>query len=356
MLRQSAQRLLAAVNRRPADATPVWFMRQAGRALPDYRVLRQRLSLLEMVKDPAVCSEVTLMPVDALGVDAAVLFADIMLPLEGMGVQFQILEGVGPVVPDPIRSRPQVERLRRVDPLEATPYLFTAIGEIRRRLGERAALIGFGPSPFTLACYVVEGRGSRDYPTVRALMRSDPTLWAQLMDRLTRILTDYLLAQAQAGAQLIQVFDSWAGVLDASSYRELVSPHLQAMFAALAPVVPAIYFSTGSSHLLEEIRRVEPAGVSVDWRVPLGEAWARIGHDRFIQGNLDPALLLASDAALEAGVSSVLAQAAGHPGHIFNLGHGVLPDTDWHRLRELVAMVHEATAPSGSERGEQGRG
>jgi uroporphyrinogen decarboxylase len=335
--------MLAAVALRPADATPVWFMRQAGRSLPDYRALRQRLSLLQMVRDPAVCSQVTLMPVEILGVDAAVLFADIILPLEGMGVQFQILEGTGPVIPDPIRSRRQVDAIRVVDPREATPYLFAAIADIRRRLGERAALIGFGPSPFTLACYLVEGRGSRDYPHVRALMRSDPGLWAQLMEKLTLILTDYLLAQAKAGAQVVQVFDSWAGVLDASSYHELVSPHLQTMFTGLAGVVPAIYFSTGSTHLLEEIRALGSPGVSVDWRLPLGEAWARIGHDRFIQGNLDPAVLLASESALEAAARSVLAQAHGRSGHIFNLGHGVLPDTDWGRLSDLVAMVHGVT-------------
>jgi uroporphyrinogen decarboxylase len=336
--------MLEAVAMRRADATPVWFMRQAGRSLPDYRALRQRLSLLEMVKDPAVCSQVTLMPVDLLGVDAAVLFADIMLPLEGMGVQFQILEGIGPVIPDPIRSRRQVEAIRTVAALEATPYLFRAIAESRRQLGERAALIGFGPSPFTLACYLVEGRGSRDYPHVRALMRSEPGLWMRLMEKLTTILTDYLVAQAAAGAQVVQVFDSWAGVLDAITYRELVGPHLQRMFASLAGVVPAIYFSTGSSHLLEEIRGLGSPGVSVDWRIPLGEAWARIGHDRFIQGNLDPAALLTSEPALEAAARSVLEQAQGRAGHIFNLGHGVLPDTDWGRLRDLVALVHQITA------------
>ncbi len=336
--------MLAAVALEPADATPVWFMRQAGRSLPDYRALRQRLSLLQMVKDPAVCSQVTLMPVEILGVDAAVLFADIMLPLEGMGVQFGILEGSGPVVPEPIRSRRQVDAIRVVDPLEATPYLFQAIADVRRRLGDRAALIGFGPSPFTLACYLVEGRGSRDYPHVRALMRSEPGLWGRLMEKLGGILTDYLLAQAHAGAQVVQVFDSWAGVLDAASYRELVGPHLRAMFARLAGVVPAIYFSTGSTHLLEEIRALGSPGVSVDWRLPLAEAWTRIGPDRFIQGNLDPAVLLASDTALEAAARSVMAQAGGRPGHIFNLGHGVLPDTDWGRLRELVDMVHGITA------------
>ncbi|MHB1499752.1 MAG: uroporphyrinogen decarboxylase [Candidatus Dormibacteria bacterium] len=355
-MRQSAQRLLAAVALLPADATPVWFMRQAGRSLPDYRALRQRLSLLEMVKDPAVCSQVTCMPVDLLGVDAAVLFADIMLPLEGMGVEFQILEGVGPVIPDPIRTAKQVDALRSIPAEEATPYLLAAIAESRRQLGDRAALIGFGPAPFTLACYLVEGRGSRDYPHVRALMHAEPELWARLMRKLTEVLTEYLLAQASAGAQLVQVFDSWAGVLDAGSYRLQVVPHLRRMFDALAGTVPAIYFSTGSTHLLDDIRDLPAPGVSVDWRLPLGDAWRRIGYKHCIQGNLDPALLLASAAALDAGTRAVLTQAGGRSGHIFNLGHGVLPDTDWGRLRELAAQVHQLTSRDPAAPGGRGPG
>jgi len=338
-----AARLLAAARRESVDATPVWFMRQAGRSLPGYRALRQRLSLLEMVRQPELCAEVTCMPVDLLGVDAAVLFADIMLPLEGMGVPFEIQEGVGPVVTDPIRSRAQVERIRMVAAEEATPYLFSAIRIARQRLGERAALIGFAASPFTLACYLVEGRGSRDYPHVRALMHGEPRLWHQLMATLTEILSGYLRAQVAAGAQLVQVFDSWVGVLDAAAFRGHVAPHLGRLFQALAESAPALYFSTSSSHLLAEIAATGTPGVSVDWRLPLDRAWATVGHDRFIQGNLDPALVLCPWPVLRPAAETVLNQANGRPGHIFNLGHGVLPDSDPEQLQRLVNLVHSFT-------------
>lgn len=336
----SAARLLAASHREPVDATPVWFMRQAGRSLPEYRALRQRLSLLEIVRQPELCAEVTCMPVDLLEVDAAVLFADIMLPLEGMGIEFEIQEGVGPVVGDPIRSRAQVERIRVVTAEEATPYLFAALRIARERLGERAALIGFAASPFTLACYLVEGRGSRDYPHVRALMHGEPGLWHQLMDTLTEVISRYLLAQARAGAQVLQVFDSWVGVLDAGAFEDHVAPYLSRLFTALARSVPALYFSTGSAHLLAEIAATGAPGVSVDWRLPLDQAWRAVGHDRFIQGNLDPALLLCPWPVLKPAAEAVMRQAGGRPGHIFNLGHGVLPDSDPDQLRRVVDLVH----------------
>ncbi len=337
----SATRIMAATRKELSDAAPVWFMRQAGRSLSQYRLLRQRMTLLEMVRDPAVCCEVTCMPVDLLGVDAAVLFADIMLPLEGMGVPFQMEDGVGPVVTDPLRTQLQIDRLRVVSPEEATPYLFEAIGLARRALGQRAALIGFGPSPFTLACYLVEGKGSRDFPHVRALMYGQPRLWHQLMGTLTEVLARYLVAQIEAGAQLVQVFDSWAGILDAQAYRDSVAPHLRRLFARLEPSAPAIYFSTGSTHLLGAIAEVGAAGISVDWRLSLAEAWSQIGPDFFLQGNLDPALVLGPWEVLERGAMAVLEGAAGRPGHIFNLGHGVLPESDPGQLRRLVEFVHE---------------
>ena len=339
-MNSAAARLLAATHRESVDATPVWFMRQAGRSLPEYRALRQGLSLLEMVRRPELCAEVTCMPVDLLGVDAAVLFADIMLPLEGMGIPFEIQEGVGPVVGEPIRSRAQVERIRVVAAEEATPYLFKAIRLARAQLGERAALIGFAAAPFTLACYLVEGRGSRDYPHVRALMHDQPELWHQLMATLTEVLSRYLMAQAQAGAQLVQVFDSWVGVLSAVAFQRHVAPHLARLFSELAPRVPALYFSTGSSHLLAEIAATGAPGVSLDWRLPLDRAWRQLGRDRFIQGNLDPALVLCSWDVLKPAAEAVLKQVGGRPGHIFNLGHGVLPDSDPDQLRRLVDLVH----------------
>jgi len=348
-----AARLLAASRREPVDATPVWFMRQAGRSLPEYRSLRQRLSLLEMVHQPELCAQVTCMPVDLLEVDAAVLFADIMLPLEGMGIEFEIQEGVGPVVGDPIRSRAQVERIQVVTAEEATPYLFAALRIARERLGDRAALIGFAASPFTLACYLVEGRGSRDYPHVRALMHGEPGLWHQLMATLTEVISRYLLAQARAGAQLLQVFDSWAGVLDASAFKDQVAPYLRRLFSTLASSAPAIYFSTGSAHLLEEIAATGAPGVSVDWRLPLDQAWGAVGRDRFIQGNLDPALLLCPWPVLKPAAEAVLRQAGGRPGHIFNLGHGVLPDSDPDQLRRLVDLVHGFDLNSARDLGER---
>ncbi|MHB8395429.1 MAG: uroporphyrinogen decarboxylase [Candidatus Dormibacteria bacterium] len=337
----SAARMLAASRQEPTDSTPVWFMRQAGRSLPQYRLLRQRMTLLEMVRDPAVCCQVTCMPVELLGVDAAVLFADIMLPLEGMGVPFQMEDGVGPVVTDPIRTEDQIDALRVVAAEEATPYLFEGIRLARRELGGRAALIGFGPSPFTLACYLVEGRGSRDFPHVRALMYAQPSLWSRLMRTLTEVLSRYLVAQVDSGAQLVQVFDSWAGVLDEQSYRELVAPHLSKLFGDLRTAAPAIYFSTGSPHLLGAIAEIGAPGISVDWRLPLREAWSRVGPDFFLQGNLDPALVLSRWEDLERGARAVLKGAGGQPGHIFNLGHGVLPDSDPSQLRRLVEFVHE---------------
>ncbi|MHB1526256.1 MAG: uroporphyrinogen decarboxylase [Candidatus Dormibacteria bacterium] len=349
----TAARVLAATRRERADRTPIWFMRQAGRSLPEYRALRQRLSLMEMVHRPELCAQVTCMPVDLLGVDAAVLFADIMLPLEGMGIPFAIREGVGPVVGDPIRSPAQVRRIRVLAAEEATPYLFSAIRLARAQLGERAALIGFAASPFTLACYLVEGSGSRDYPHVRALMHDQPALWHQLMTTLTEILARYLLAQAGAGVQLVQVFDSWVGVLDAVSFQHQVAPHLTRLFAALAPTVPALYFSTGSAHLLRGIAGTGAPGVSVDWRLPLDRAWHQLGRDRFIQGNLDPALVLCSWDVLKPAAEAVMKEAGGRPGHIFNLGHGVLPDSDPDQLRRLVELVHSYDPGTGGDAGER---
>jgi len=335
-----SERLLAATRRQPVDATPVWFMRQAGRSLPQYRSLRQRFSFLELATNSELCVDITCLPVELLGVDAAVVFADIMLPLQGMGVAFEIREDVGPVIADPIRSAAQVERLRVVEAEEATPYLFPAIRGARDRLGARAALVGFGAAPFTLACYLVEGRGSRDYPRVRSLIHSEPELWERLMGTLTEVLARYLIAQGRAGADVVQLFDSWIGVLDRATFARHVAPHLRSLIERLRPVVPVIYFSTASAHLLDLIAATGPDGVSVDWRVPLGEAWETVGHHRFIQGNLDPALVLAPWPVLEEAARAVLSEAGQRPGHVFNLGHGVLPNSDPDRLRRLVELVH----------------
>jgi uroporphyrinogen decarboxylase len=339
-----ADRFLAATRREKSDTTPVWFMRQAGRSLPQYRALRERFSFMELATTSDLCVEVTCLPVDILRVDAAVVFADIMLPLQGMGVDFEIREGVGPVIPKPLRSESEVANLRVIEAEEATPYLFAAIRAVRERLGRRAALIGFGAAPFTLACYLVEGNGSRDFPRVRAMIHSEPQIWHRLMTTLTEVSARYLSAQASAGADVVQLFDSWVGVLDRDTFEVHVAPHLRRLLERLRPLAPAIYFSTASSHLLAAIAATGPDGVSVDWRLPLGEAWAVIGPQRFIQGNLDPAVVLAPWPELEAAALRVLSEAGGRPGHIFNLGHGVLPASSPEQLHRLVDLVHEKGA------------
>jgi uroporphyrinogen decarboxylase len=334
------QRLLAAARREPVDATPVWFMRQAGRSLPEYRALRQKHDFLTVAKTPELCVEATLMPVERLGVDGAVLFADIMLPLDGMGVPFRIDPGIGPVIPSPIRTEADVARLSIVEAEEATPYLFEAIRLLRRELGERAALLGFSGAPFTLACYLVEGRSSREYPRTKALMYGSPDLWHRLMATVTEVVIRYLRAQIDAGAEAVQLFDSWLGLLSPDAYESMVLPYTRRIFAALARSAPTIHFSTGTVALIEQIGASGCDVVSVDWRLPLDVAWARIGWDRGIQGNLDPTLLLASEAAVVNGARDVLRRAGGRPGHIFNLGHGILPESDPARLQLLVELVH----------------
>jgi uroporphyrinogen decarboxylase len=333
-------RLLAAARRRPVDATPVWFMRQAGRCLPEYRELRRRHDFMTVATTPELAAEATLMPVDRFGVDGAVLFADIMLPFTGMGVPFEIRPGIGPVVAEPVRTRAHVDRLRVVSAEEGTPYVLQALRLLRRELGGRAALLGFSGAPFTLACYAVEGRGSREYPKTKALMYGDPATWHALMDKLTDTVIAYLRGQIEAGADAVQVFDSWLGLLDPVAYGRFALPYTRRVFAEIAPLAPTIHFSTGTVQLLPQIAASGCAAVSVDWRLPLDEAWACIGPDLAIQGNLDPTLVLAAWPAVEAGVRDVLRRAGGRPGHIFNLGHGILPETDPDVLARIVELVH----------------
>ncbi len=334
------ERFLAAVNRRQVDRTPVWFMRQAGRCLPEYRALRERHDFLTVARTPELATEATLMPVDRLGVDGAVLFADIMLPLDGMGVAFRIDPGIGPVIEQPIRSAADVARLRVGRAEESTPYVLDALRLLRSELGDRAALLGFAGAPFTLACYLVEGRGSREFPRAKAMMYGDPATWHALMGIVTETTIDYLQAQAGAGADVVQLFDSWLGLVGPQAYAESVLPYTRRIFAALRGTVPTIHFSTGTTTLLDQIAASGCDAVSVDWRLPLDEAWSTIGHDRTIQGNLDPTLVLAQWEAVEAGAKDILRRAAGRPGHIFNLGHGIIPATDPDTLARLVDLVH----------------
>jgi len=336
-----AERMLAACRHEKTDATPVWFMRQAGRSLARYRALREQYPILTLAKTPELCTRITVMPVDELGVDGAVLFADIMLPLEAMGVSLEIQPDLGPVIHEPIRDLAGVERLRPLDPEEGVPFVLEAIRNVRTELAGRAAVIGFCGAPFTLACYLIEGRPSRDYARAKALMMREPAIWAALMDRLTDGMIRYLTAQVDAGADVIQVFDSWVGSLTPMDYERSVLPWMKRIFTALRSAgAPTIAFGTGNAALLEDIASAGSDLVSVDWRVRLDDAWQRIGLDRGIQGNLDPVRPVAGWDAAEAGTREVLDQAAGRPGHIFNLGHGVLPETDPDVLRRIVDLVH----------------
>ncbi len=345
------RRLLAACRREPVDATPVWFMRQAGRCLAAYRQLRERYDILTITRTPELCAQVTRMPVDELGVDAAVLYADIMLPLYGMGVPFSIDPGVGPIVHEPVRDEAAVARLRLVDAEEATPELFETIGMLRTELAGRAAVIGFAGAPYTLASYLIEGRPSRDHAHAKAMMYGRPELWHRLMTTLAEVTTGYLRAQVGAGAQVVQLFDSWMGDLGRREYAEYVLPYSRRIFEGLADLgVPRIHFGTGTVGLLEQMAAAGADLISVDWRLPLDEAWARIGTDKGIQGNLDPAVLLAGWEVVEREAGRVLAAAANRSGHIFNLGHGVLPDTPAEHLARLVELVHTATDRGPSRR------
>ncbi|MBI4329264.1 MAG: uroporphyrinogen decarboxylase [Chloroflexi bacterium] len=346
------ERMLAACRLQPVDATPIWFMRQAGRCFPEYRRLREKHEILAIAKTPELCAHVTLLPVQRLHVDAAVMFADIMLPLEGMGVPFSIEPEIGPIIPNPIRTEADVDRVRIVKAEEATPYVFQAIRIIRKELEHEAALVGFSGAPFTLACYMIEGRPSREYAHAKAFMFSRPDLWHRLMDKLTEVVVRYMRAQVAAGVQVAQLFDSWVGVLSPQQYREFVFPYVHRIFAEVrATGVPSIYFGTGVASLLELMASVGSDLVSVDWRVTLDQAWDRIGHDRGIQGNLDPTTLLAPFEVAREAARDILHRAGGRPGHVFNLGHGVLPETDPDDLARLVEFVHRRSRSPLSEAG-----
>jgi uroporphyrinogen decarboxylase len=316
-------------------------MRQAGRYLPEYRALRKRLSLLDLCKTPAAAAEVTVLAVEKLGVDAAIIFADILLLAEPLGVGLAFIRGEGPAVHRPVRTRDDVARLRDVDPAEHLAFVSEAIRLARRALAERVPLIGFAGGPFTIASYLIEGRPSRDFLQTKHLMHTDPETWHGLMDRLTRITARYLNEQIAAGCHAVQIFDSWIGCLSPEAYRRFVLPYTRRVIADLAPGVPVIHFGTGTAGLLELMREAGGDVIGLDWRVDLGDAWRRVGDAVGVQGNLDPALLLTTPAEIRRGVRAVLAAAGGRPGHIFNLGHGVLPNTPWENARAAVEAVHE---------------
>ncbi len=316
-------------------------MRQAGRYLPEYRAMRERFGFLELCRNPDAAAMVTLEPVDRLGVDAAILFADILLVVEPMGVGLEFARGEGPVVRRPVRSGADVARLAPVDPGEATPFVFETVRIVRRALDGRVPLIGFAGAPFTVASYLIEGGASREYLETKSLMRREPATWHTLMDVLVDMTVKYVNGQIAAGAQAVQLFDSWVGTLGPDDYREFVLPHSQALIRALAPGVPVIHFGTGTSGLLPLMKEAGGDVIGLDWRVNLDEAWARLGTAVAVQGNLDPAALLAGPEHFRSRVRSILDRAGGRPGHIFNLGHGVLPQTPVDHVIALVDMVHE---------------
>ena len=339
-MREFNDRFLRACRREQTDCTPVWFMRQAGRYQPEYRALRKKYSLLELTTTPELCAEVTLLPVKQLGVDAAIVFSDIMLPLGPMGVRFQIKENIGPVIERPIRNASEIERLWPLEPEEDLPFVLEALQILRKELD--IPLIGFAGAPFTLASYLVEGGPSRTFHRTKALMFAQPDAWRSLLEKLTDAVLAFLKAQVQAGAQALQVFDSWIGCLSPRDYREYVLPHMRQLFSQLKGLgVPVIHFGVGTGHLLQLMREAGGDVIGLDWRVELGRAWAELGHDVAVQGNLDPAVLLGPRRLVEQGASEILQQAEGRPGHIFNLGHGILPETDPDTLKRLVELVHE---------------
>ncbi len=320
----------------------MWFMRQAGRSLPEYREIRKTHTLFEVCREPELCAEVTLQPVWRHDVDAAVMFADIMLPLLGMGVPVDLVENVGPVVAEPIRTRAQIDALRVPDPAESVPSILEAVSIVRRELRPDQAVIGFCGGPFTVAAYLVEGRPSRDFARVKAFMYGEPAAWSTLMERLAETFARYVGAQVSAGADVIQLFDSWAGALSPADYAEFVAPWSERVLAAVD--VPTIHFGVGTATLLRDMAAAGGDVIGLDWRIPLDRGWEEVGDERGVQGNLDPAVLLGPWERVEAAALDVLDRAGGRPGHIFNLGHGVLPQTDPAVLGGVRELVHERTA------------
>lgn len=338
-----AERFLKACRREQVDTTPIWMMRQAGRSLPAYRALRkQHGNIKQIARHPDIMAEITLLPLRQFPVDAAIMFADITLPLSGLGVEFDLVEDVGPVIEDPIHSIEQIERMTSIPAVESVPDVLEAVKLVRKELEGVVPLIGFSGAPFTLAAYLIEGKPSRDFSKVKSLMFSEPGIWDGLMTRLTDMVIDYLEAQVDAGVQAYQLFDSWVGALSPQDFELYVLPYTRRIFDQTRRLaIPRIHFGTTTATLLELMSSVDCEVVGVDWRIPLDKGWETIGFDKGIQGNLDPAALLAPPQLLKERAIDVLDRAGGRPGHIFNLGHGVLPDSPVENLELLVEVVHE---------------
>ncbi len=316
-------------------------MRQAGRYMPEYRALRQKHTLLEIVAQPDLAVAVSLQPVDAIEVDAAILFSDLLVPFTPMGLDFDFVKGEGPSIARPIGAAADVDRLRRFEPREALGHVLETIRLLRRALDDRVPLIGFGGAPFTLAAYAIEGGPSTNYARTKAFMYAQPDAWHRLCDRFAAMMADYLAAQVDAGVQAVQIFDSWAGALGRSDYREFAMPHTARLFDGLRGCgVPLIHFGVGTAAILRDLAAAGGDVVGVDWRLPLDEAWDILGPDRAIQGNLDPTLLLGPEDRLMTAADDVLRRAGGRPGHVFNLGHGILPETPLAQVQALARRVH----------------
>jgi uroporphyrinogen decarboxylase len=335
---------MKACRREPTDATPVWLMRQAGRYLKQYRDLRARMSFLELCKNSTLAAEIAVAAAQQLGVDAAIIFADLLLIAEPMGFELQYDKSEGPAVMPPIRKPSDVDRLREVQPRESLGYLLDAIRQARAELDQRRPLLGFAGAPFTLASYLIEGGASRIYSRTKTLMYRDPGAWRALMEYLTRNLARYVNAQIEAGVQAVQIFDTWAGCLGPADYREFVFPYTRTLILKISPGIPVIHFGTGTGMLIEAMRDAGGDIIGLDFHVELDEAWARLGNQVGVQGNLDPSVLYAEVPYIRQRVERVLAQAGGRPGHIFNLGHGILPDTPVDNVLALVKTVHELSA------------
>ncbi|MEI6241006.1 MAG: uroporphyrinogen decarboxylase [Planctomycetia bacterium] len=334
--------MMRACRLEPVERTPVWLMRQAGRYLPEYRAVREKVGFLELCKNPSLSAEVMIATVNRLGVDAAIIFSDLLPILEPMGMDLEFAAGEGPVIHNPIRSAADVGRLEELDDLDRLGFVMDVVRATRAGLDDSIPVIGFAGAPFTLASYCVEGGGSKAWLHTKSLMYRHETAWHDLMGRLARAVSRYLVAQFEAGAQIVQLFDSWVGCLGPADYRRYVLPHSRAAIAEAARHGPVIHFATGNPALLPLLREAGGNVIGIDWRIDLDDAWRAVGHDRAVQGNLDPAVLLADGETVRRRAREILAQAAGRPGHIFNLGHGVLPQTPVENVLELIAAVKNA--------------
>jgi uroporphyrinogen decarboxylase len=333
---------LKACRREPTPFTPIWLMRQAGRYMPEYRAVRARHSFLDLCKDAAAAADVTVTAVERLGVDAAIIFADILLIVEPMGVGLEFSKGEGPVLHNPVRTPDDVARMPEVDAAAAVPFVYEAVRTARAAL--KVPLIGFSGAPFTLASYVIEGGGSRNYVHTKQLMYDAPDAWHALLRRLTSAVIDYLNRQIAAGAHAVQLFDSWVGCLAPDDYQRFVLPHMRTLIGGITPGVPVIHFGTGTAGLLELMRQAGGDVIGLDWRIDLGEGWRRVGADVGVQGNLDPVVLFAPLPEIRDRTTRILDQVRGRHGHIFNLGHGILPTTPVDHVIALVDMVHELSS------------